>query len=431
MSSESPGGAEVVVRAEHLSKCYRIYDRPEDRLKQALLRPSEPYYREFWALHDVGFEVRRGEALGVLGRNGSGKSTLLQIVAGTLAPTGGRVAVHGRVAAMLELGTGFNAEFTGRENVMLSGAILGIPREEMSARFADIAAFADIGGFMEQPLKAYSSGMVARLAFAVAFAVDPDLLIVDEILAVGDIGFQQKCISRLRRLRERGLTMLFVSHSPDAIRSTCERALVLEEGQALFLGGAEPGVDLYLSRVREATNREALAGERTLGDRVALASTVDGATCYGTGHVQIEAVEVRDASGQACRAFAFGDTIVVEAVVRAHVDVADVSVSFLVRDMTGVDLMGTTTFDERVALPPLAGGTALRLRFAFQNALRAGHFGVSLAANRVAHRDYSDAILFHQVDGCTAFAVLGDPDRPVHYKFHQPIAIEWTVEADG
>ena len=230
--SSSPSASEPIVSVHDLGKCHRIYDRPQDRLKQALLRGRRKYYREFWALRGISFDVHRGESLGIVGRNGSGKSTLLQLIAGTMAPTEGEVEVHGRVAAMLELGTGFNPEFTGRENVFLQGAMLGIGRREMEARFDTIAAFADIGAFIDQPVKTYSSGMTARLAFAVAFAVEPDVLIVDELLAVGDLAFQARCLSRLRQLRDRGLTMLFVSHSPDAIRSICGKGLFLIDGTA-------------------------------------------------------------------------------------------------------------------------------------------------------------------------------------------------------
>lgn len=422
----APDLSEPAIEVRGVSKRYQIYDRPHDRLKQALMRWRRTYYREFWALKNVSFEVRRGEALGVLGRNGAGKSTLLQIIAGTMAPTSGEVTVRGRIAAMLQLGSGFNPEFTGRENVYLSGSILGISRREMDARFDSIASFADIGAFMDQPIKTYSSGMGARLAFAVSFSVEPDILIVDEILAVGDIGFQQKCVARLRQLRDRGLTMLFVSHSPDAVRSICQKAIVLAEGQALHYGPAEQSVNRYLSFVREQTNREALSGDQaSLGKPIPLAGAVPGKLRYGSGHAQIERVAVLDARREPCRAFALGDTITIQATVRAHTDVDHLNLSFLIRDMTGIDLMGTTCFDERVALPALRKGQALTIRFEFENRLRAGNFGVCLAVNRVSRPDRSDVVLFDQVDGCAAFAVMSNPDRPCHYKFHQPVAISF------
>jgi lipopolysaccharide transport system ATP-binding protein len=425
----STGAPAIAVRG--VGKCYQVYDRPQDRLKQALWRWRRTYYREFWALRDVSFEVARGDAVGILGRNGSGKSTLLQIIAGTLTPTEGEVEVRGRVAAMLELGSGFNPEFTGRENVFLKGAILGITAREMEARFDDIAAFADIGRFIEQPLKTYSSGMGARLAFAVAFSIDPEVMIIDEILAVGDIGFQQRCLGRLRQLRDAGLTMLFVSHSTEAVRSVCEKGLLLIDGRTVCFGEAQRATDLYLRHIQEQTNREALEQESELARPVPFAVEVAGDTRYGTGQVQIEGVEVLDAHGAPSRAFRFGEPVTLVATLRSHAAARDLSVSFLVRDMTGVNLMGTTTFDERVALPPLAAGARVRIGFRFENNLRAGSFGVCLAVTRVSSRDYSDAVLFDQVDGCAAFAVIGDPERPVHYKFHQPVSVDWEVIADG
>lgn len=420
---------EPAIRVENVGKCYRVYDAPADRLKQAVLRRWKTYGRDFWAVRGVSFEIPAGQTVGIIGRNGSGKSTMLQVIAGILTPTTGSVSVRGVLSALLELGAGFNPEFTGRENVYMAGAIMGLSRARVDALFPSIAAFADIGEFLEQPLKTYSSGMAARLAFAVAFSVDPDVMIVDEILAVGDIGFQQKCLSRLRRLRDQGMTLLFVSHSPDSVRSVCQRALFLEKGHARFYGDAERATDQYLAFVREQANLDALAGAGALGGHVPFERHVPGNTRYGTGHVQVERVELLNARGEPCRAFSLGDTITLEATVKAHVDVDNVSVSFLVRDMTGVDLMGTATCDERSTPPPLKKGQSARVRFSFENNLRSGNFGVSLAVHRVTARDYSDNVLFDQVDGAVAFVVVGRPDRPVHYKFHQAVDVRWDAPA--
>ncbi len=416
---------EPVIVVRDLGKCYHVYERPSDRLKQAMWRWKKTYYREFWALRGVTFEVRRGDSLGILGRNGSGKSTLLQLIAGTLAPTEGEVRVRGRVAAMLELGSGFNPEFTGRENVFLYGAVLGVTRREMEGRFDEVASFADIGSFIDQPVKTYSSGMFARLAFAVALCVDPDILIVDEILAVGDIGFQQKCLTRLRQLRDRGMTMLFVSHAPDSVRSVCGRGLFLDGGQARYVGDAERATDLYLAFIRERANADALRDERALAVSVPFRSRVPGTTRYGTGHVQIEGVEVLDGAGEPCRAFRLGDTITIRARIKAHVAMANLSVSFLVRDFTGIDLMGTTTFDECSPGPDLRAGESVDVRLSFENSLRPGNFGICFAVNRVSARDGSDNVLLDQVDGVAAFVVIARPERPVHYKFHQPVTVAW------
>jgi len=229
---------DIAIRVNNLSKCYLIYDRPQDRLKQSIIprlqrlvgRQPKNYFREFWALKDVSFEVKKGETVGIIGRNGSGKSTLLQIICGTLTPTSGTVETNGRVAALLELGSGFNPEFTGRENVYMNGAVLGLSKEEIDARFDDIAAFADIGEFIDQPVKTYSSGMFVRLAFAVVAHVDPDILVIDEAFAVGDVFFQQKCIRMLRSFQENGGTILFVSHDTGTVLSLCKKALLLFQG---------------------------------------------------------------------------------------------------------------------------------------------------------------------------------------------------------
>lgn len=234
----------IAIRVQGLGKCYQIYGRPEDRLKQYIMprihalagRVPGRYYREFWALKDVSFEVGRGETVGIIGRNGSGKSTLLQMICGTLAPTTGVVETRGRVAALLELGAGFNPEFTGRENVYMNATVLGLTQEEIDARFDDITAFADIGDFIEQPVKQYSSGMYARLAFAVAISVDPDILVVDEALAVGDEPFQRKCFARIDKIKNEGGTILFVSHSGGTIINLCDRAILLNRGVRLFTG---------------------------------------------------------------------------------------------------------------------------------------------------------------------------------------------------
>lgn len=236
--------SEIAIRARDISKHYVMFARPEDRLKQmivprlqrALGRPPTRYYRDFAALSGVSFDIRRGETVGIIGRNGSGKSTLLQIICGTLQPTSGSIEVNGRIAALLELGAGFNPEFTGRENVYLNAAILGLSRAEIDARFESIARFADIGDFIEQPVKTYSSGMYVRLAFATAINVDPDILVVDEALAVGDEAFQRKCYARIEQIKERGGTILFVSHSAQTVVQLCDRALLIDRGELILEG---------------------------------------------------------------------------------------------------------------------------------------------------------------------------------------------------
>lgn len=236
--------SELAIKVESLNKSYRIYEQPIDRLMQFVTTrlssifgsQNKNYYREFWALNNVSFEIKKGETVGIVGRNGSGKSTLLQIICGTLSQTSGKIITHGRIAALLELGSGFNPEFTGRENVYLNATILGLSKSEIDARFDEITSFADIGEFIEQPVKTYSSGMTVRLAFSVAISVNPDILVVDEALSVGDELFQRKCFSRIETIRSAGATILFVSHSGGAIVELCDRALLLDNGERLAVG---------------------------------------------------------------------------------------------------------------------------------------------------------------------------------------------------
>lgn len=255
---------DIAIRVESLGKCYQVYENPRDRLKQFIFprvkrligKPPVRYFHEFWALKDVSFQVKRGETVGVIGRNGSGKSTLLQMICGTLTPTNGMVETHGRIAALLELGSGFNPEFTGRENVYMNAAVLGLSREEIDNRFDEIAAFADIGHFMNQPIKNYSSGMVARLAFSVAVQVDPDVLVVDEALSVGDMAFQEKSFTRMKRIRDSGTSILFVSHSPSAVRNFCDRAVWLNAGRMRAIGERLAVCDEYQREMEDEIRRE-------------------------------------------------------------------------------------------------------------------------------------------------------------------------------
>jgi lipopolysaccharide transport system ATP-binding protein len=256
--------SDIAISVRGISKCYQIYDAPRDRLKQFIIprlqrlarQQSRQYFREFWALKDISFEVRKGETVGIIGRNGSGKSTLLQIICGTLTPTAGTVETVGRIAALLELGSGFNPEFTGRENIYMNGAVLGLTREEIDERFDSIVSFADIGQFVDQPVKTYSSGMSVRLAFAVQAQVDPDILIVDEALSVGDVKFQTKCFTRLKQLKESGTSILLVTHASEQIVTHCSSAILLNNGIQLETGEPRRVVNRYMDLLFGKEKRE-------------------------------------------------------------------------------------------------------------------------------------------------------------------------------
>lgn len=333
---------EVVIDVRHLSKRYEIYNTPRDRLKQLVLphlhevanrasvafgleqpRSAPKYFREFWALQDVSFQVRRGETFGIIGRNGSGKSTLLQILAGTLSQTSGDANVKGRIAALLELGSGFNPDFTGRENVFLNGRILGLTQKEIEARYDQIVEFADIGEFVDQPVKTYSSGMFVRLAFAVQAHIDASIVIIDEALAVGDVFFRQKCYARLEQLRSGGAAILLVSHSMPDIEQYCERALLLDHGVSRFIGpSSDAAKHYYLLHQAEtrkvspqaaptASHQESDTGTPSI-DRPAPDAFIDltNKSQISTGQARCIGVALCNEAGQACSSFRQGDLAV-------------------------------------------------------------------------------------------------------------------------
>lgn len=281
--------ATPVIRVRNVSKAYRIYAKPHHRLLQGVMR-WRTYYTDFWALQNVDVEVHAGETVGVVGRNGSGKSTLLQIICGTVTPSSGDVTVNGRIAALLELGSGFNPEFTGRENAYLNAAILGLSRSEVAERFPDIEAFAEIGSFMDQPVKTYSSGMFVRLAFSVAIHVSPKVLIVDEALAVGDARFQAKCLNAIKRMKESGTTILFVSHDVGSVRSLCDRSIWLDRGRIRMEGEVFPVTAQYTQFLFEGeASAEALVDhgdDMPIGDDL-----VDDGEVAISGGAAVEALE--------------------------------------------------------------------------------------------------------------------------------------------
>jgi lipopolysaccharide transport system ATP-binding protein len=365
---------DFALQVSDLSKCYRVFGRPSDRLKQAVVprllgalgmrrggAGGPRYFDEFWALRDISFDVQRGEAFGVIGRNGAGKSTLLQLIAGTLAPTSGSVRTRGRVVALLELGSGFNTEFTGRENVALTASLYGLSRSEFDARFDDIAAFADIGEFLDQPVKTYSSGMMVRLAFSVLTALDPELLIVDEALSVGDVFFQAKCMTRMRQLIARGTTLLFVSHDTASVRQLCDRAILLEHGRALALGPARDVADQYLKMEVGARNdaagapavkAAAPAGAAAEPARQAEASRalgpcMDGAEQFGkragferSGNGGARFLNVQMLAGDDPAAlFEYGAVARLRQVVRFERDIDNVDLSYKIRTPQGVNVV--------------------------------------------------------------------------------------------
>ncbi|MCC6143784.1 MAG: ABC transporter ATP-binding protein [Candidatus Hydrogenedentes bacterium] len=365
---------DVVISARGLSKSYRLFGHPGDRVKQFLSFGLRRYHREFTALNGVSFDIRKGETVGIVGRNGAGKSTLLQLVCGIIKPTSGSILTRGRIAALLELGAGFNPEFTGRENVHFQGAIMGLDRLVMEARFDAIAEFADIGEFIDQPVRTYSSGMFVRLAFAVAISAQPDILVVDEALAVGDFAFRSKCYDRIRQLTDAGTTLLFVSHDLQVIKAVCARALYLDQG--LMRGDASAGVisDRYFSDGITVDGRVFLSRDRI--DRAQHASRLAEITDVSLTH---------EGNGAAAVPFQMGDEVIRAVRYKVLQDLDSLTVAFHVRDDRHQEIMGSNTRVEGSDIPkPRAGDTGL-VEFSFRNYFRAGEYGI--AVGLVTDRD--------------------------------------------
>ena len=359
------------VEFQSVSKSYSIYQSPGDRLKELLSFNRRKLHQDFWALHDVSFETQRGETFCIIGENGSGKSTLLQMVAGILQPSRGSLAVNGRVAALLELGAGFNPEFTGRDNVYLNGSILGLSIRQIDERYRAIADFAEIGEFINQPVKTYSSGMVVRLAFAVAINVDPEILLVDEALAVGDIYFRQRCMRKVHELRARGITILFVSHAIADVKAIGDRAMWLEQGRIREIGETGRVVAKYLAAMVEkdsaylmrkgSTGRTPGAGSVRAPEVVERIPNIDHR--YGDGRAEVLGIAVLDAQGEPAHLLEPAQRITVRISVRARDEISQPIVGFMMRNHLGVDFSGTNTARESYDLPSMFPGDVYTVDF--------------------------------------------------------------------
>jgi lipopolysaccharide transport system ATP-binding protein len=404
----------VALRVEKVSKQYRIYERPGDRLKESLTRGFLRRHKEFWALRDVEFEVEAGTTVGIVGPNGCGKSTLLQIIAGTLAPTHGDVRHEGRIAALLELGAGFDPEFTGVENVFMNASLLGLTRRETEAVFPAIERFAEIGPFLHQPVKTYSSGMFVRLAFAIAASVEPDILVIDEALAVGDAVFQHRCLRRLKELHERGTTVLFVSHDAAAVRALCSRALLLRAGQIVADGKPADVLNRYQKIImerEEAYDAESSASSSTSSASVAPASPPPSSKPlnfnyrHGDGSAEIISADLTGPGERAVEIVESGESLTLRLVASFHQDVEEPVIGFLIKNRHGIHAYGTNTKEQQIEFGSVRRGETLEVTFAFDCWLGIDQYSISLAVHSRAGLayDWLDAALFFQV---TSFTLL-------------------------
>lgn len=395
----------TALRVDKVSKQYRIYERPGDRLKESLTRGRLKRHREFWALRDVSFEVESGTTVGIVGPNGCGKSTLLQIIAGTLEPTHGEVLREGRVSALLELGAGFDPEFTGEENVYLNAALLGYSRREAERIFPEIERFAEIGPFMYQPVKTYSSGMYVRLAFAVASSVEPDVLVIDEALAVGDAVFQHRCLHRIKEIQVRGATVLFVSHDAATVRALCSRALLLSAGRVVSDGKPADVLNLYQKLIMEserAFEDERASARAPSGEASAAPDSLPppkGTFRHGDGSAEITGAELSDATGSAARIAETGASLTLRLSVLFHRDADDAVIGLLIRDRNGVHVYGTNTREQRIEIERPRRGELIEARFDFNCWLGIDTFSISLAVHSYDEKayDWIDGAFFLRV----------------------------------
>ncbi len=443
---------DIAIRITNISKCYEIYESPRDRLKQFIMprlqrrfgAAVKKYFREFWALRDVSFEVKKGETYAVVGRNGSGKSTLLQIICGTLTPTSGSIQTSGRVAALLELGSGFNPEFTGRENVYMNASVLGLSNEEIDARFDTIVEFADIGDFIEQPVKTYSSGMMVRLAFAVIAHVDADILVIDEALSVGDVFFTQKCMRFLRGFMANG-TVLFVSHDTGAVVNLCSKAVLLQKGQIILQGIPKDIVTHYMASLYAANQdvkgidvekmsgnvpkpvvasrdmREAMINGSTLRNDIEVFNFDSEQSGFGAGGAQIISVQILDAEHHPLTWIVGGEDVILEIKCLALREIMQPIVGFQFKDRLGQVIFSDNTYlvykDSPVHVQEQTEFVA-RFEFCLPR-LPTGSYSISPAIadgtqeNHIQHHWLHDALIIkvHATSAC--FGLVGLPIRKI------------------
>ncbi len=439
---------DIAIRVGNLGKCYQIYNNPRDRLKQSLhprlqklmRRPPKQYYREFWALRNISFEVKKGETVGIIGRNGSGKSTLLQIVCGTLSPTTGSVETNARIAALLELGSGFNPEFSGRENVYMSAALLGLNRNEIDRRFDDIVAFADIDEFIEQPVKTYSGGMLVRLAFAVNIVSEPEIMIVDEVLAVGDMNFQAKCMTALTRIQQRGATVLFVSHDIGAVKSLCSRGIYLEQGKVRSIGLAGEVTEQYVRTMREemnAQNRKFIrvssrfASEDTEISEGTLKISKKGSEIfkrsdefdkrvatfrYGSGGARVTYVELLDMNDEQIQLVNFNQEVKIRIYMETS-SVQSISVKFNIFDDKKVNLTGCDFFQAGHELIRTEYGGHYLVEYDLRLPLQEGNYSLRVqVTSSVVHGETAEFL--DVIDNTVVFQMVRWETAKVWAKIH-------------
>ncbi|WP_243430157.1 ABC transporter ATP-binding protein [Alcaligenes sp. SORT26] len=392
---------------EDVSKIYKIYEKPSDRLKQYFSK-NKKYYREFSALHKMSLRVRRGETFGIVGRNGSGKSTLLQMICGTVMPTTGSIQVHGRIAALLELGAGFNPEFTGRENIFLNAAILGYPKNKIEKKIDEIIQFSELEGFIDQPVKTYSSGMYARLAFSVAIHVEPEILIVDEALAVGDARFVAKCMRRINDIKESGATIIFVSHDISSIRTLCDRVLWLDRGKEIDVGDVFPITSRYMEYMFKDSDGLQTSSDHpsTEPEQIDLVESLDTrpSSHWGSHTGTIKYAAVQNIQGKKADLISWGMDIKISIRYKLNEEIANdnLTVAFSIKDLKGNDIVVAVS---KQVIDDGSEYSERRVDFSLKNYLSPGKY---LLVATVEKRNGSDVHYYEYYEGAHYFVSISD-----------------------
>lgn len=435
--------SEVAIRVDDVSKLYKLYDKPSDRLKESLGLTRKKLYKEHYALHNVSFDVKRGETVGIIGTNGSGKSTILKIITGVLNPSGGHVEIDGRISALLELGAGFNMEYTGIENIYLNGTMIGFSREEIDAKMQDILDFADIGDFVHQPVKTYSSGMFVRLAFAVAINIDPEILIVDEALSVGDVFFQAKCYKKFEDFKKMGKTILFVSHDLGSISKYCDRVVLLNRGKKLAEGTPKEMVSMYkrimvnqdkaeeiaahqmdMSSLEEEDEKEIkeAACEGQWKNHYNLNPNVDE---YGNGAAEIEDFAIIDENGNYTNAIVKGTRFRLKSKVKFKQDIHDPIFTYTFKNIQGVAITGTNTMYEKKDVPLAKEGETYVATFEQDMFLQGGEYLLSMSCT--GYRDGEFQVYHRLYDVCNV-TVVSDKNTVGFYDMNSVTTVEKIEE---
>lgn len=439
--------SEYAIDVKDVTKVYRLYEKPIDRLKESMSISHKNYHRDFYALNQLSFQVKKGETVGIIGTNGSGKSTILKIITGVLTPTAGEVQVNGKVSALLELGAGFNMDYTGIENIYMNGTMMGYTKKEMEAKLQDILDFAEIGDFVYQPVKTYSSGMFVRLAFALAINVEPEILIVDEALSVGDVFFQAKCYRRMEEIRKKGTTILMVTHDMGSIIKYCDRVVLLNRGE--FVAQGEPGrmVDLYkkilagqmdalMEELKEEQGEQSRikAPEASGGIEVDKAPVKAGGalmkdkltinfdrTEYGDGRAEIIDLGLFDEKGSITNLLLKGETFTIKERIRFYVDIQAPIFTYTIKDKKGTELTGTNTMFEGADIKPVKAGDEYLVEFSQKMTLQGGEYLLSMSCTGFEQGEH---VVYHRLYDVTNLTVISNKNTVGVYDMESQVKAE-------